>query len=144
MSQSVAEAHRELYRSLNLMLDGDPSAILAVWSTAEDVTYAGPFGGFVTGGPAVADAFRATAAMHLSGRIEVSDLHAVETDDMGYTTCTEHGIDHVSDGMPVNLTHRATNVFRREASGWRLVHHHTDSSIGGARDEGALGIATRD
>lgn len=130
MSMSVAEAHRELYRSLNLMLDGDPSAVLAVWSAADDVTYAGPFGGVITGRLAVADAFTAQAAVHLSGRIEVSDLHTVETDDMGYTVCTEHGIDHVSDGTPFNLTHRATNVFRREADGWRLIHHHTDASLG--------------
>jgi len=48
---------------------------------------------------------------------------------MGYTVCTEHGIDHVIDGALVNLTHRATNGFRREDDGWRLVLHHTDASL---------------
>jgi ketosteroid isomerase-like protein len=128
MSQSVADAHEELYRSLNVMLSGDPSAVLAVWSVADDVTYAGPFGGFTSGRDAVAEAFTASAAMQLGGRIEVSDVRMVECDGMGYTVCTEHGIDHVIDGKPVNLTHRATNVFRREMDGWRLVHHHTDQS----------------
>lgn len=130
MSTSVAEAHDELYRSLNVMLTGDPSAVLAVWSDADDVTYAGPFGGFITGRQAVAEAFAAQAAMHLSGRIEVSDVHIVETDAMGYTACTEHGTGHVINGTPVTLMHRATNIFRREADGWRLVHHHTDVSLG--------------
>lgn len=130
MNQSMTDAHNELYRSLNVMLSGDPSAVLAVWSVADDVTYAGPFGGSTTGREAVAEAFTAQAAMHLAGRLEVSDVHIVETDDMGYTVCTEHGTDHVIDGKPVNLTHRATNVFRREADGWRLVHHHTDQSAG--------------
>ncbi len=66
--------------------------------------------------------------MHLQGRLEVSDVMLIETGDMGYTFCTEHGTDHVIDGKPASLTHRATNIFRREADGWRLVHHHTDVS----------------
>jgi ketosteroid isomerase-like protein len=30
----------------------------------------------------------------------------------------------------VNLTHRATNIFRQEPDGWRLAHHHTDALSG--------------
>ena len=130
MIKSVAQAHNELYRSLNVMLSGDPSAVLAIWSVADDVSFAGPFGGFTTGREAVEKDFTAQAAMHLGGRLEVSDVHLVEADGMGYTVCTEHGINHVIDGKRVNLTHRATNVFRRETDGWRLVHHHTDPSAG--------------
>jgi ketosteroid isomerase-like protein len=128
MSQSVADAHENLYGALNAMLAGDPGPILAVWASTDDITYAGPFGGFITGRSAVSDAFRDVATMGLGGRIEVADVRVVETGDMGYTVCTEHGIDHVIDGQVVNLTHRATNVFRREGEGWRMVHHHTDPS----------------
>ena len=31
-------------------------------------------------------------------------------------------------GKPVKVSHRATNVFRREEGQWRLIHHHTDLS----------------
>ena len=128
MIESVSQAHEELYRSLNVMLSGDAAPVVALWSEADDVTYAGPFGGFFVGNQAVTATFRESAALMLQGRIEVSDVQIVETGDMGYTVCTEHGIDHVIDGKPANLTHRATNIFRREATGWRLVHHHTDLS----------------
>ena len=128
MSESLSVAHEALYSSLNVMLTGDPEPVLAVWSEEDDVTYAGPFGGFTIGRESVADEFRRSASMNLQGRIEVTDVRLVETADMGYSICTEHGIDHVIDGAPVSLTHRATNIFRREASGWRLVHHHTDPS----------------
>lgn len=128
MSQSVSAAHDDLYAALNVMLTGDAAPVLAVWSAADDVTYAGPFGGFTSGRAGIVEAFEASAAMHLQGRIEVTDVQMVESGDMGYTVCTEHGIDHVVDGQPVNLTHRATNIFRREADGWHLVHHHTDAS----------------
>jgi ketosteroid isomerase-like protein len=31
-------------------------------------------------------------------------------------------------GHKVNLDHRVTNVYRREAGTWKIVHHHTDLS----------------
>jgi ketosteroid isomerase-like protein len=123
---TLSSAHDTLYEALNVMLTGDPGPIQSVWSMGEDASYAGPFGGVMTGGPAIAQEFARVAAMKLSGRIEVTDAFMVEGVDMGYTVCTEHGIDHVIDGQAVNLTHRATNIFRREPQGWKLVHHHTD------------------
>lgn len=124
----LASAHAALYDALNVMLTGDAGPIQAVWSTGEDASYAGPFGGFIRGGTAVAQEFGRSAAMLLGGRIEVTDVIMVESADMGYTVCVEHGIDHVINGEKVNLTHRATNIFRRESQGWRLLHHHTDPS----------------
>jgi ketosteroid isomerase-like protein len=128
MSQTLSAAHDDLYSALNVMLTGDADPVLAVWSLKNDVTYAGPFGGFSVGREAVETEFTRSAAIHLGGRIEVTDVRLVETQDMGYSICTEHGIDHMIDGVAVNLNHRATNIFRREADGWRLVHHHTDPS----------------
>lgn len=128
MSQSLSDAHAELYAALNHMLAGDPAPMLQVWSERDDVTYAGPFGGFMVGRPAVVEAFKASAAMNLGGRLEATEVHLVEGSDLGYTVCVEHGIDHTIEGQTVSLTHRATNVFRREADRWRLVHHHTDHS----------------
>ena len=128
MSQSLPDAHAELYAALNEMLAGDPAPVLDVWSDNDDVTYAGPFGGYTLGRAAVVDAFEAAAAMNLGGRLEATDVHVVEGSDIGYSVCVEHGTDHVIDGQTVSLTHRATNVFRREADRWRLVHHHTDHS----------------
>lgn len=128
MSATLGEAHDDLYRSLNVMLEGDAGPVLAVWSNSDDVTYGGPFGGFVSGRDAVVEAFEASAAMVLGGSIEVSDVHMLEGTDVGYSVCIEHGNDHTIDGQPVNLVHRATNIFRKEGGSWRLVHHHTDGS----------------
>ncbi len=128
MSDSLVAAHDELYAALNVMLSGDADPILAVWSSSDDVTYGGPFGGFVTGRAAVEDAFTASATMNLQGAIEVSNVHMVDGGDIGYSVCIEHGLNHVIDGEHVNLEHRATNIFRKESDGWHLVHHHTDRS----------------
>ena len=64
--------------------------------------------------------------MRLGGRIDVTDVIMGEGSDLGYTFCIEHGIALLIDGQTVDLTHRATNIFRREPQGWQLVHHHTD------------------
>ena len=52
-NDTLASAHDNLYAALNTMLTGDPEPVQAVWSTHDDITYAGPFGGFITGRTAV-------------------------------------------------------------------------------------------
>ena len=31
-------------------------------------------------------------------------------------------------GLTATIEQRVTNIYRREAGGWRVVHHHTDVS----------------
>ena len=45
-----------------------------------------------------------------------------------HALCVEHGENMSADGKPIPVDHRATNIFRREAGKWKLVHHHTDIS----------------
>ena len=45
MSATLGEAHDDLYRSLNVMLEGDAGPVLAVWSSSDDVTYGAPSAG---------------------------------------------------------------------------------------------------
>ena len=59
------------------------------------------------------------------------DLTIVGGEEMGYSICVESGKGLTIDGEERALVHRATNVFRREADGWKLIHHHTDGSIAG-------------
>ena len=43
----------------------------------------------------------------------------------------ESGVEQVSvklGGHPVQTQMRVTNVYRRAADGWKIVHHHTDPS----------------
>ncbi|MGE0451537.1 MAG: nuclear transport factor 2 family protein [Vicinamibacterales bacterium] len=128
MAQTLLQAHDALYAALNAMLEGDSAPLHEVWSSGADITFAGPFGGFQAGRELVVADFDRVASMRLGGSITVTGVHAVEGVDMGITTCTEHGEGHVIDGKPVSLTHRVTNVFRKESAGWKLIHHHTDPS----------------
>lgn len=128
MSDSLASAHDELYAALAAMLAGDAEPICALWSDQDDISYAGPFGGALVGREAVTANFREVAGWHLVGRIETEGVHMFEGSDLGFSFCTENGIDHMINGELTNITHRATNIFRKEAGGWKLLHHHTDFS----------------
>jgi ketosteroid isomerase-like protein len=49
------------------------------------------------------------------------------TEDAAYTSGTEHGQGRIGDET-VRIEWRVTNIYRREADGWKIVHHHTDFS----------------
>jgi len=128
MADSLEQAHEDLYLALNEMLVGDAAPVLSIWSEADDISYGGPFGEFHHGRAVIKREFYNIAQRQLQGEIVASDVTMIEGVDLGYTTCFEHGRNHVIDGDVVNLKHRATNIFRKEPGGWKLVHHHTDSS----------------
>lgn len=45
---------------------------------------------------------------------------------MGYTVTDEIGQNMDASGNPVEVRIRATNVFRKERDGWKMIHHQTD------------------
>ena len=47
--------------------------------------------------------------------------------DVAYTLGTEHGQAKLADES-IGIDWRVTNIYRREAGGWKIVHHHTDVS----------------
>jgi len=136
VAPSSASAEKELrvandqfYAALNAMFVGNLAPMNAIWSHRSDVTDMGPFGGRLTGWEAVGEEFKKEAGMKLGGRVVCTDLIVQVGADMGYTVCVEEGQNMSAEGKPVTVSHRATNVFRKESGQWKLVHHHTDISL---------------
>jgi signal transduction histidine kinase/ketosteroid isomerase-like protein len=102
--------------------------VTAIWSHSADVSNQGPFGDRMDGWDAVGAQFRKEAGMKLSGRVTCRNQIVRVGRDLGYTVCVEQGENMTAAGKRVNVSHRATNVFRLESGQWRLVHHHTDLS----------------
>ena len=122
---SVADANDRFYQALNANIAGDTGPMHAIWSHADDITNSGPFGGRQVGPDAVLANFDREAAMGMSGEVVAEDVHVVSGSDLGYALCVET-LHMMAGGQPVEGSHRATNVYRLEADGWKLVHHHTD------------------
>jgi ketosteroid isomerase-like protein len=69
------------------------------------------------------------AQMAAQGQVRLHDQLVRAGGDLAYEVGTERGAGTLA-GQPIQFEHRVTNVYRREAGGWKLVHHHTDVSPG--------------
>ena len=68
------------------------------------------------------------AQVFSDGQVEPEDLVVVPTaGDVAYTLGTEHGQAKLADES-IGIDWRVTNIYRREAGEWKIVHHHTDVS----------------
>ncbi len=123
---SALKAAANFYEALNLMFTGDLEPMKAVWSHADDVTYMSPLGGYQVGWPETLKVWEAAAAMKMGGHVEAVDLHVTVCGDVAIIQNYEVGSNKDSDGEVVQVSIRATNIFRKEACEWKMISHHTD------------------
>ncbi len=126
--QDLQKANNQFYSALNIMFTGDGGPIDAIWAHENNITYLGPFGGYMTGWEAIGEEFKKNAAMKLGGKIVCKDLYLYPGKEIAYTVCVEEGENINAEGKIVKVSHRATNIFKRINGEYKMVHHHTDLS----------------
>ena len=89
--KAVARAAAQFYTALNAMFTGDLTAMTAVWSHADDVTFMGPGGGFQVGWEQVSAIWKAQAAMKLGGTVKPDGMHITVGDDLAIASNFEKG-----------------------------------------------------
>jgi ketosteroid isomerase-like protein len=122
---AVAAATARFYAALNTMFTGNGQPMKDAWSHAKDVTYMGPDGVYLTGWDAIGPAWNAQAAARLGGHVTPQQLHIVAGADLAVANCIESG-ENIVNGKTETVKLRATNVFRKEAGGWKMIAHQTD------------------
>ena len=123
----VRATAERFYAALNSLVSGDAGPMAEVWSQGADATTMHPIGGRQVGWDQVLDSGRQVAGIASGGQVTLSDRLIRVVGDAAYELGTEH-IDATFAGQPVRGQARVTNVYRREAGGWRIVHHHADAS----------------
>jgi len=123
----VRKASQQFYAALNLMANGDAHAMPDIWSQGAAVTAMHPIGGRQVGWGEVRDSFQKVAQIASEGRIRLDDQIVQVTGDLAYEVGAERGQARFA-GQRVDLDYRVTNVYRREAGRWKIVHHHSDFS----------------
>jgi uncharacterized protein (TIGR02246 family) len=123
----VRKASRQFYAALNQMANGDSSAMADVWSHSATVTTMHPIGGREVGWDAVRASFEQVAKVASDGKIELKDQLIRVAGDVAYEIGLEQGQLKLA-GHQAAIEHRVTNIYRREAGAWKMVHHHTDTS----------------
>lgn len=125
----VRKASEAFYAALNRMGNGEKGAMSDAWSHGTEVTAMHPIGGRTMGWDSVRESFDQVAGMASDAKIGLKDQYIQVLGDVAYELGVEFGKFKMA-GHEVKLEHRVTNIYKREAKGWKLVHHHTDTSLG--------------
>ena len=124
----VRQASEQFYAALNSTLNGDTGSMEEIWSHGSDVSAMHPFGGPILGWEEVRSSWEQAAQAFSGGQVTLDDMVVVPiSEDAAYTLGTERGQGTIGDET-VRIDWRVTNIYRREADGWKMVHHHTDVS----------------
>jgi ketosteroid isomerase-like protein len=123
----VRKASEQFYVALNRMIHGDASSMPDIWPHTPAVTAMHPIGGRQVGWDKVRESFQQVAQIASGGRVALEEQIIQVTGDLAYELGAERG-QATFAGEQVTLDHRVTNIYRREAGSWKIVHHHTDLS----------------
>jgi ketosteroid isomerase-like protein len=122
------KASEQFYAALNRMLNGDIGPMADIWSHSAAVTTMHPIGGREVGWDKVREAWKQVAKLASDGQVKLSDQLIQVTGDMAYEVGIEQGQAKFG-GKQVSIEQRVTNIYRREAGTWKIVHHHADVSL---------------
>lgn len=123
----VRKASAQFYAALNRMVDGDAAPLSAIWSHSATVSTMHPIGGREAGWDEVRGSFEQVGKLASGGHVGLRDQSIQVTGDLAYEVGVEQGQARIA-GEQIAIEHRVTNVYRREAGEWKIVHHHTDTS----------------
>jgi ketosteroid isomerase-like protein len=137
-SKDLEEVIDRYHAALDDFVGGRPEAVKALFSRADDVVLANPFG------PAVQGWDSAEAAMdYASSRFRDGAtagfvrLATYVTADLATIYEVEQGKVSVGGGPVTGWLLRTTTTFRREDGTWKVVHRHADP-ISTASSDGPL------
>ena len=125
--EEIRKASEQLYIALNNMLNGNSRSLAEIWSHGILVTAMHPVGGREIGWERVREKWDQLSGLTSEGQIKLEDQLIRTEGDMAYEVGTERGRFKLA-GNWVSMENRVTNIYRREGSKWKVVHHHTDLS----------------
>lgn len=126
---AVLEALADRYhQALDVFVAGDPDLLATLYSKADDVTLANPFGPPARGWDEIEHRMRRAAGNyrdgHATGFERVSDVASADIAYMVEIERYESKVGGAEELAPIAV--RVTTIFRRERDQWRVVHRHAD------------------
>jgi ketosteroid isomerase-like protein len=123
----VVEANARFYRAFETL---DIAEMDRVWAHGDRVQCVHPGWPLLSGWDAVRASWETIFANTAEMRFTVSDVRTFVGGELAWVTCTENILSDVAGRVSVTAI-LATNLFAREADGWRLVHHHASHVLTG-------------
>jgi ketosteroid isomerase-like protein len=122
----VREALEQFHAALNAIFTGEIAPMQAVWSHADDVTYMGPDGAYRVGWVEVLTDWEAQAALNLGGSVRPVDVRITAGRELAVVHNTVKGANVDAEGNSLDVSLRATVIFRQEDGAWKVIAVHTD------------------
>lgn len=121
------EVIQQYHATLDMLVQGNPEPFKALWSDADDVVLANPFGPAVRGWQASSARLDDASSRFSDGELAGHDrLASYVTPGLATIYEVEHGKVSVSGGPVSSWILRTTTTFRREDGTWKVVHRHAD------------------
>jgi ketosteroid isomerase-like protein len=140
--EDLADLVRRAAEANAALMRGDMGGYLALIDHAEDYTLMAPFGGPPTHGFDASDERLAALARYFrAGTTALELVRAYASGELAVLVAIERQRAEVGGLSEQDWSLRVTLVFRREGSGWRLVHRHADPLVRGISLEQAAAIA---
>jgi len=122
---------QEWEKAQRQFINGDPSLWKQHTSKQDDVTIVGGFGGGgEKGWKAVGARYDWASSQYRAGgaTLQVDYLNVAVNGDLAFTVGIERqqGVRVGTQSTPVRRALRATQIFRKERDGWKLLHRHAD------------------
>jgi ketosteroid isomerase-like protein len=115
------------HRAADAFSRGDPDPVKELYSEADDVTLANPFGPARRGREAVLAALDHASSRMSDGQVVGFDeLAQFASADLATILEVEHWRARIGDGAVEPFDLRVTTTFRRENGEWKIVHRHAD------------------
>lgn len=126
-SRFVAQARA----ALAAMVQGNADAYKALYSEAEDITLANPFGGIARGREAVFERLDRAASYWRQGEIVSFDtvMQWVGPDLAATVEIERYRVKGGGSEQLSDVAIRVTCIYRREPGGWQLLHRHADPRV---------------
>lgn len=113
------EAEDAFYDALEA---GDLEQVLSVWADSDEICCVLPNSPLIQGRAGVKEVFSRVFSRGRGVSLSINHLHWIETGDIAI-----HLVEELVQGAPANAPQPApfyaSNIFRREADGWRLLLH---------------------
>jgi ketosteroid isomerase-like protein len=119
--EQVMAANQAFYDAFEAL---DLERMARVWSEEAPLSCIHPAWELIEGRVEVIASWRRIFQSTSAVRFALRDVHVYVAGDTGWVVLIEQ-IDTRHGEERVAASAQATNVFVREASGWRLVHHHS-------------------
>jgi ketosteroid isomerase-like protein len=128
MPEDLDDLIERYHAAMTPFAKGDPTPVKDLYSRADDVMLANPFGPAVRGWTAVSERLDfAASRMHDGEVTRCDEIARYQSVDLFVLHEAEEWQSRIADREQVEPWQlRVTTTFRREAGEWRVVHRHAD------------------